>query len=247
MPPPTFSVIIACRNPGQKIKDALKSVILQREVSFEVVVVDGDSHDGTAAWLAEQPSPNIVVVSEPDHGAYEAMNKGAKLARGSWLLFLGADDRLADSSVLAKVQGAIGKTNEGVFCGEAEYTDGRIWAAPWQPNPCYRNFLHHQATFYHRSLFERFHFDEALRIQADYDLNLRLWFAGVRPKPLPICIAVCQVGGLSDGGHWANYREEIIVRHRFFAFWRCPLWDAGSIVRYLRKKMVRRAARARPE
>ena len=247
MPTPTFSVIIACRNPGQKIRDALQSVIIQREVSFEVVVVDGDSRDGTAAWMAEQQSPNIIILSEPDHGVYEAMNKGVKLAQGSWLLFLGADDRLADPSVLAKVQDAIGKAGEGVFCGEAEYSDGRIWPAPTQPKPSHRNFLHHQATFYHRSLFQRFRYDETLHIQADYDLNLRLWLAAVRPKPLPIRVARCQAGGLSDGGHWANYREEIVIRHRYFPLLRCVLWDAGSFVRYLRKRMVRKVAKTRPE
>ncbi|MBK9990389.1 MAG: glycosyltransferase [Verrucomicrobia bacterium] len=247
MPHPTFSVIIASRNPGPAIQHALQSVSEQSAVSVEVVVIDGNSDDGTIPWLLAQKSPDITVLCEPDHSAYEAMNKGTKLARGDWFVFLGADDRLASSDVLAQVQAQIGMTQQGILTGEAKYTDGRIWSAPYKPNIYYRNFLHHQASFYHRSLFDNMHFDESLRIQADYDFNLRLWLAGVRPKPLSIYIAQCNAGGISDRGDWDNYREEIQVRHRHLNTWRCLPWDSLSIARYLRKKMIRKTASARPE
>jgi len=239
MPAPLFSVIIACRNPGAPLLAAVASVRGQQGGNCELVIVDGASTDGTVDRLATLQAEGVVVVSESDTGVYAAMNKGARLARGRWLLFLGADDRLAAPDVLACAQAAIGATDAGLCCGEACYTDGRVWRAPRAPCVGYRNFLHHQAAFYHRTLFERFHYDAALRIQADYDLNLQLWQAGVKPRPLATQVAVCGVGGLSDAGRWLNYREEIAVRHRYFPAWQCWGWDAASLARYWRKKFLR--------
>jgi putative colanic acid biosynthesis glycosyltransferase len=246
--PPLISVIVACKNPGAALRATVESVWAQHDPpETELVVIDGGSTDGSVAWLEEQRSRIGQLVSEPDSGAYAAMNKGARLARGEWLLFLGANDRLADPEVLAALRDALSRGNADLFCGEAVYADGRVWHAPVAPIVGYRNFMHHQSSFYRRTLFDRLSYDETLRIQADYDLNLRLWLAGVRPVPLPVRVAVCATGGLSDGGAWANYREEIAVRHRHFPAWRCWPWDLGSVLRYLRKKIVRSSSSARPE
>ena len=240
--PPQVSVIVTCKNPGPALSPALESLWAQQEPAPEIVVVDGASTDGTREWLEERRPRLGALLSESDHGVYEAMNKGAQLARGPWVLFLGADDRLASPDVLARAGATLAKAGDSLlFAGEAAYADGRIWPAPAEPNVRYRNFLHHQATFYHRSLFERFRYDETLRIQADYDLNLRLWYAGIRPQPLPMQVAICGPGGLSDGGRWANYREEIAIRHRHFPDWQCAGWDTLSVLRFLRKTLIRHA------
>jgi hypothetical protein len=111
-------------------------------------------------------------------------------------------------------------------------------------NPCARNFVHHQGTFYRRSLFaENDAFDTSLAVMADYEFNVRLWKNRVRFKPIPLRIAACGTGGVSDAGHWPGYREEITVRHRYFSFGRCLLWDALTVVRYVRKKIARSFSR----
>jgi len=240
-PAPFFSIILVCRNPGPRLQAALESVWTQRGTEIETVVIDGASTDGTAAWLEARRDRLGAWLSEPDTGVYQAMNKGVQQARGRWLLFLGADDVLAGPQVLDHVRAAIGETAGGLFCGEAAYADGRIWRAPVNPRVRYRNFLHHQACFYHRSVFARSAFDEALTLQADYDFNLRLWQAGVRPQPLALRVAVCATGGLSDAGRWTNYREEIAVRHRHFPAWQCWGWDLASVARFLRKQFVPQA------
>lgn len=239
-PAPFFSIIVVCRNPGPRLQAALDSVWTQRGAEAEIVVIDGASTDGTAAWLENRRDRFGTLVSEPDTGVYQAMNRGVQQARGQWLLFLGADDVLADSQVLARVRAAIGEAAGGLFCGEAAYADGRVWRAPLNPGVRYRNFLHHQACFYHRSVFVQSGFDEKLTLQADYDFNLRLWQRGIRPQPLALRVAVCASGGLSDAGAWTNYREEITVRHRHFPAWQCWPADAGSFLRFLRKQLVRR-------
>lgn len=247
-PAPLFSVIVACKNPGPRLQAALASVWAQRGASCEAVVIDGGSRDGTREWLESRRAELGAFVSESDAGVYDAMNKGVARARGAWLLFLGADDRLAGNDVLARVADRLGASPAEVGCGRARFEDGRWYAAAAARAAIRRNFLHHQAAFYRRELFgQHGGFDPGLRIMGDYDFNLRLLRRGVRFATWPVHVADCAAGGLSDGGSWQGYREEIAVRHRHFPAWRCWLWNLGSIARYVRKSAVRRKARKRPE
>jgi hypothetical protein len=156
------------------------------------------------------------------------------------VLFLGADDRLAGDTVLNDVVQWMKKNEADIAVGEAAYDDGRIYKLRARVNPLARNFVHHQATFYRRTLFaEHGNFDLSLTIMADYELNLRLWKNRVRFQPMPLRIATCGSGGLSDACGWRGYGEEIRLRHRYFPAWQCWFWDALSVVRYVRKKIVR--------
>lgn len=234
-----FSLIVVCRNPGPKLRDAVASIRAQRATDYEIVVIDGASTDGTSAWLAAERRLFGTLISEPDRGIYDAMNKGIAAARGEWVLFLGADDRLADEDVLAEVGRDLRDKPVAVLAGTARFDDGRLYA-PAPAHAVRRNFLHHQATFYRRNLFQAHGlFDPTLGIQADYDFNLRLLHAGVEIAPRARLIAECASGGLSDAGYWANYREEITVRHRHFPAWRCWPWDLASVARWLRKQILR--------
>jgi glycosyltransferase involved in cell wall biosynthesis len=244
---PVISVILASKNPGPRLQVALKSVWEQQNASCEIIVIDGASTDGTREWLEPLRDRFGALVSEPDAGVYAAMNKGLRFVRGNWVLFLGADDRLADPEVLARASAYLGTHPAAVLVGEAAFDDGRIYPLANRPWHAARNFVHHQAAFYHRDCFAGGGYDESLRFQADYDLNLRLWRAGIPIASLSLRVAVCGSGGLSDAGRWANYREEIVVRHRHFPAWQCVLWDAGSVVRYFRKRIVRSRASTRPE
>jgi glycosyltransferase involved in cell wall biosynthesis len=238
MSAPFFSLIVVCRNAGRTLARTLESVAAQTDTDRELVVIDGASTDGTAGIFASHRSVITTLVSEPDDGVYAAMNKGVRLARGQWLLFLGADDVLVAPDTLAQVRAALMSTSgNDVVAGEAAFDDGRVWRL--HPRRIYRSFVHHQATFYPRGLLSRHAYDETLRIQGDYDLNLRLAQAGVSFRALPLLVARCDSGGLSDGGRWANYREEIRVRHRHYAAPICWFWDVLSVLRYVRKRFVR--------
>ena len=240
MAAPTFSVIVVCRNPGRRLAATLDSVWQQRGAAAEPIVIDGASNDGTRERLEADRSRFAALVSEPDDGVYAAMNKGIALARGEWVLFLGADDRLAHDTVLADAARNLVDTEAAVTVGEAAYDDGRIYRLATRPRPIARNFVHHQATLYRRTVFqEHGGFDATLRIMADYDFNLRLWKSHVRFRSLALRLAVCGTGGLSDRGGWLGYREEIAVRHRHFPAWQCLGWDAISVLRFVRKRIVR--------
>ena len=241
---PTLSVIVVCKNPGARLHAALASVWEQRHVQPELIVIDGGSTDGTVAWLEAQRARLACLVSEPDAGVYDAMNKGVARARGDWVYFLGSDDRLAGDMVLSETVNWMKKTEAGVVVGEAAFDDGRIYKLRSNVNAIARNFVHHQGAFYRRSLFEENGgFDRTLAVQADYEFNVRLWKSHIRFKPIPLRIAACGIGGLSDGGSWRVYREEIAVRHRYFSLGRSLLWDLLSVVRFARKQVVRASTR----
>lgn len=247
MSTPCISVIVVCRNPGPLLHAALESAWSQSNTDCEIVVIDAASTDGTREWLEAQRHRLGTLVSEPDHGIYEAMNKGLAAARGDWVIFLGADDRLQNGALTGLVP-MLRQAEAGVVVGEASFDDGRLYRLGAPDAAVRRNFVHHQAAFYRRTLFATHgRFDDRLQLQADYDFNLRLLKSGVTFATQTVRVADCGSGGLSDSGFWRNYREEIIVRHRHFPARRCWLWDAGSIARYLRKRIVRIFASTRPE
>jgi putative colanic acid biosynthesis glycosyltransferase len=203
----------------------------------ELVIVDGASEDGTLEVLRRNSSRIHILISEPDSGVYAALNKAVAAASGHWILFLGSDDYLAHNQVLAQVEPLLHRSPAAWAVGTARYEDGRHWTPEQSPNVKYRNFFHHQAIFYRTDLLRELRYDESLRLQADYELNLRIWLRGSRPMLLPLEISVCQSGGLSDRGLLLNYREEIEIRRRFFSKSACFIWDIASWLRFLRKKL----------
>ncbi len=235
---PSISVIVVCRNPGIRLHRALESIWSQTH-SAELIVIDGASTDGSREWLETQRPRITTLVSEPDGGIYDAMNKGIAQATGEWVFFLGSDDRLASPRVLADVVPLLAQTRDFIAVGEARFDDGRVYAFSGVNPAIRRNFVHHQAAFYRRSCFvSHGAFDLTMRIQADYEFNLRLLNAAKTFATLPLSISECSAGGLSDSGRWTNYREEISVRHRHFPAWRCFPWDVLSVIRCLRKKIL---------
>lgn len=245
-PTPLLSIIVATRNPGPRLVATLESIWGQRWVQPEIIVIDGGSTDGTVDWLGAQRRQLSAVISAPDGGVYDAMNKGVALAHGDWVFFLGADDRLIGDMTLSEMAGWLKRTEAGVVVGEVAFDDGRIYRLSSRSRQLARNFVHHQGAFYRRSLFvEMGGFDTSLAIMGDYDFNLRLWQSRVLFKSVDLRVAACGTHGLSDSGRWRVYREEITVRHRHAPAWQCWGWDGISVVRFLRKKVLRSAAFSR--
>jgi glycosyltransferase involved in cell wall biosynthesis len=89
------NIDISIVTPSYNMLDYLKrchaSIADQEKVSFEHLVIDGASKDGTPEWLRE--NPDIVSLSEPDNGMYDAINKGFRLAKGRILAYLNCDEQ----------------------------------------------------------------------------------------------------------------------------------------------------------
>jgi len=150
---PAISILLPTYNGAAYLANQITSILEQDFGDFELVLIDDGSTDGTREWLETQRPRIATLISESDTGVYDAMNKGLAAARGEWVLFLGADDELDSEHVLTGMHVQLQQTSGGVGVGEAAYQDGRIYRLAAAPNPCARNFVHHQAAFYRRSLF----------------------------------------------------------------------------------------------
>ncbi|HEX8545965.1 MAG TPA: glycosyltransferase family 2 protein, partial [Cytophagaceae bacterium] len=121
-PGPLLSIITVVFNSEKYIEGTLKSVISQTFKNFEIVIIDGGSTDQTLDIISSYRSKVHYLISEPDNGIYDAMNKGITVAKGEYLLFLNSGDQLNNDRVLEVIFSSLGA--EDVIYGETNLIDG---------------------------------------------------------------------------------------------------------------------------
>ncbi len=97
---PKISVVTVCYNAESAIENTILSVINQTYTSVEYIIVDGASKDSTMDIVNKYRDKISVIVSEPDKGIYDAMNKGIKLATGDWICFMNAGDSYVNENTI---------------------------------------------------------------------------------------------------------------------------------------------------
>ena len=172
---PLVSIITVVLNGAATIAATLDSVRAQRQVAIEHVIIDGASTDGTLNIIKAYQHDQLRWISEPDQGIYDAMNKGVALAQGEWLLFLGADDVLADPNVLADIFERRELLQYDLVCGRSSYRNGRKCTPRLDWHTLIFNTVHHQAAFYRRRLFDDFRYRQDVPIVADYEMNFLIY------------------------------------------------------------------------
>lgn len=181
----SITIITVVYNNASTILDALRSVSTQRGLAIEYIVIDGGSTDGTLEMIKAYIHPPTLLVSEPDQGIYDAMNKGIRMATGDIVGFLNSDDVYYDQEVLKQVQMAFDtdKTIQIVY-GDLIYVRKHSLSGivrTWRSKP-YDTFFFdqgnvppHPAFFVRRdALTESGGFDVRYRLAADYELMFRL-------------------------------------------------------------------------
>jgi glycosyltransferase involved in cell wall biosynthesis len=121
VPVQKISVVTVCYNPGPILLEAIRSVQAQDFAEVEHVIIDGGSTDGTAARVSALLRPGDVLVSEPDKGIYDAMNKGIGRASGDVIALLNADDRYADPGVLRRIAARFDDTGVDAVLGDVSF------------------------------------------------------------------------------------------------------------------------------
>lgn len=204
-----ISIITATYNCATTIVDCLASVASQSHTSREHLVIDGVSSDGTMALLNTHKEQLAILLSEPDFGIYDALNKGIARADGEIIGFLHADDMYADTSVLERIASAFADPFVDAVYGDLVYVRQddtcrvvRYWRShAYSPGMLARGWMPPHPTLYvRRSLYERFGgFDTRYRIAADYDCILRMLsrMEG-RVVHLPEVLVRMRVGGASN-------------------------------------------------
>ncbi|HYZ30745.1 MAG TPA: glycosyltransferase family 2 protein, partial [Crenalkalicoccus sp.] len=238
---PRVSVITVCRNAEATLGACIESVAAQTWPNLEYVVVDGASTDGTAALLERHRHGIAVLVSEPDLGIYDAMNKGLARAGGDLVIFLNADDHFASPSAVETAMAEIARAPDAeVFYGSILVREGdRV--ARYDPPPAEAaaeemvlGCLPHQATFARRAVFDRTGpFDLRWRRHADYDWWMKvLADPGIRVRRIDCLVASFALGGASSD--LAKGQPEVHAIQNLAALYRSPEWDRRRLEIYQR-------------
>lgn len=204
-----ISVVTACFNSAKTIADTLRSVAEQSHGDVEHIVVDGGSRDGTLDLIARTPNRVVHLVSEPDRGIYDAMNKGLRLATGDIVGFLNSDDVYADADSLAQIVQAFSDPAVDACYGDVLFVAAnegsrvvRYWrAGPWRPGRVAQGWMPPHPTFYvRRSIYEQCGgFDLAYRLQADFEMAIRLVeVRKLRLHYIPRTLVRMRMGGASN-------------------------------------------------
>ena len=96
---PKISIITVCKNSSSTIENTIKSIIKQNYNNIEFIIIDGKSNDTPLSIIEKYKKDISKVISEEDHGIYDAFNKGLKLATGDLIGFVNADDTLTDNAI----------------------------------------------------------------------------------------------------------------------------------------------------
>lgn len=204
-----ISVVTAVFNNRETIGAAIDSALSQVDVEFELIVIDGGSTDGTLDVLRAYGDRLALLVSEPDRGMYDALNKGIQLATGDVVGFLHSDDLFADESVLTRIAAAFAVPDVGAVYGDLLYVSKdapdvvvRYWkAGAFSQDRLGWGWMPPHPTFYvRRSIYQRLGvFDLRYRIAADYDTMLRFLGKGkIRADYIPEVLVKMRLGGASN-------------------------------------------------
>ena len=204
----TITLITPTVNSAATLRDTLDSVAQQDHPQVEHLILDGGSADETVR-IARTYAHVGRVVSEPDGGLYDAMNKGLRLATGEVIGILNSDDFYAHPQVLSRVAAQLQQTGAEALYGDLQYVDAldttrvvRHWTAgTFDPAAFYRGWMPPHPTFFvRRSVYERFGlFNTALRYSADYELMLRFLLRHRIPVCyLPEVLVRMRTGGASN-------------------------------------------------
>lgn len=211
------SVITVCYNSALTIADTLKSVANQDWPHIEHIVIDGGSSDGTQDIISRHNNRLSVMVSEPDQGIYDAMNKGLDKASGNIICFLNADDRYVSSNVISQVVEQISAYRLDALIGDVGFFHDRnpsrmvrryrsdrfnperlAWG--WMPA--------HPALFLTKQLVQRVgYFKTDYKIAGDYEFIVRAFSDhSLRYRYYPKVLVHMKIGGVSTGGWRAKIR-----------------------------------------
>lgn len=204
-----ISVVTVVYNRATTIGEAIDSVRTQTWGDLEHVVQDGGSVDGTMQIIRERAGPNTKLVSEPDGGIYDAINRGIARATGDVIGLMHSDDVFAHRHVLEKVATAFRKPGVHGVYGDLQYVavnDSqrviRHWrSGEYSPSLLKRGWMPPHPTLYlRREVFENYGlYDTSFRIAADYDAILRYLVKGqIKLAYIPDVLVKMRVGGESN-------------------------------------------------
>jgi glycosyltransferase involved in cell wall biosynthesis len=205
---PKITIITAVYNNKRFIRDAIESVLSQTYTNVEYIVIDGGSTDGSMDIIKSYEGKIHILVSEPDKGLYDALNKGIALATGEIIGIMHSDDFFAHRLVLEKVAMKFTPKTDAVF-GDLDYVssqDAFKVTRQWRTKKYIKNKFRfgwmppHPTVFIRKTIFEKYGaYNTSLRSSSDYELLIRLFYINsIRVKLIRDVLVKMRVGGQSN-------------------------------------------------
>lgn len=221
-----ISIITATYNSGNTVRDTIESVLRQIYTDYEYIIKDGGSKDDTLDICREYESKfngRMKIISAPDKGIYDAMNKGIEAATGDVVGLLNSDDFYTSNDVLQTVANAF-VTADSI---DAVYGDIHFV----KDEDLTKSVRHYSSELFHRrwmrfgfmpahpsfyckkACYEKYgYFDTTFKIAADFENLLRLIFIGrIKTKYIKKDFVTMRTGGASTAGF--NSRKTIMKEH----------------------------------
>ena len=179
-----ISIITITYQSVATLKETVNSVLSQSCKNLEYIIVDGGSNDGTIEFLNQQ-GDKIRWISEPDHGIYNALNKGIMLAKGDYIGFLHSDDIFGNEQIIEKIYNTAKNNNPDIIYGDLEYvykSDTEKVLRYWKSCDFKQGLLQrgwmppHPTVYIKKAWYTKIGgFNETFKIAADYEFMLRLF------------------------------------------------------------------------
>lgn len=243
---PKFSVITVCYNAQATLEDTIQSVIAQTYHHVEYIIVDGASKDRTLSIINRYRDRITTVVSEPDKGLYDAMNKGLRLATGDYVCFLNAGDSFHEDDTLQQMVHTLRELTElpDVLYGETALVDAeghfvrmrRLQAPEHLTWHSFRQgmLVCHQAFFAKRTLAEPY--DLRYRFSADFDWCIRIMKKSKVLHNTHLTLIDYLEEGMTTRNHKASLHERFHIMAKHYGWLSTVAHHAWFVVRAMIKK-----------
>ena len=219
-----ISIITVHLNDFSGLEQTSQSLrVLGEQIGVQWIIIDGASTPANDEQQEVLDSTRLLsdeFGSEPDSGIYAAMNKGVNLAKGQYLLFLNAGDRLHPEFDMEGLLRLLEQTRPDMIWGSYDETGKHNHLSNIQPRN--KKWLwwgmptSHQAVLFRRESLTRDPYDETLKIAGDYDLILKLVNNGATIEIIPMPICISDGTGVSNVEQGPALGEQMIVRNRYF-------------------------------
>lgn len=241
---PLFTIITVTRNAEATLPATLDSVKAQTCRLYELVVVDGASTDGTVAMAKESGIDNLKVISEPDRGLYDAMNKGLGMADGDYVIFLNAGDAFHSPDTLQTIADAIMDNDyPGIVYGQTDIVNPqrekigeRHLRAPSRLDlNSFRQGMTvcHQAFIVLRKLTNNY--DTRYRFSSDYEWCIRCLQRSHRNHYIDDVLIDYLSEGVTTRNHTASLLERFRIMVKYYGLFPTLWRHIGFVWRSLRR------------
>ncbi len=237
-----FSIVTAVYNREKTIGETIRCLQQQSFGDYEHIIIDGASQDGTVAEVKRLADQRTRLISEPDEGIYDAINKGITMARGEIVGLLHSDDIFAHDRVLETVAKRFASDHCLMTYSDLDYVSKdtgrtvRRWrAGPYQSHLLRRGWMPpHPTVFAMQSIFDDLGaYDTSYRIGADYEAMLRYFRRyGQQAAYIPETLVLMRTGGASNHSLRALLRkmseDHRSIRRHGIGGWSTVLWKNMS-------------------